>query len=96
MSSDAVLFGLAVIFPLLVAVGVLLTCCLVSRFSHQEPKEPRRDMSRTVSDEEFLAACSVKDPDVALRVRKVLADCLGLDEHEIHPEDRIVQDLGAE
>ncbi|MEZ6060252.1 MAG: hypothetical protein R3C19_07830 [Planctomycetaceae bacterium] len=53
-------------------------------------------MDAYISDEEFLQACSVKDPEIAFGVRKVLADCLGLDEHRIHPNDRIIQDLGAE
>ena len=78
-------------------IAVLVLPCLISAiFGNSEPEsEPRRDMSQDVSDEEFLAACSVKDPQIALGVRQVISDCLGLDEHMIHPHNRLVQDLGA-
>ena len=78
------------------AVVLVLPCLINAIFGTPEPQsEPRRDMSQDVSDEEFLAACSVKDPQIALGVRQVISDCLGLDEHMIHPHDRLVQDLGA-
>ena len=81
---------------LVVAAILILPCLAIMILRHSEPEwEPRRDMSQHVSNEEFLAACSVKDPKVALGVREVIADCLGIEEQTIHPHDRLVQDLGA-
>lgn len=76
--------------------AVLLICCVLSAIREQlQQFEPKRDMERYISDEEFLAACSVKDPEVALKVRAILSDALGIDEHNIHPDDRLVHELGA-
>lgn len=61
-----------------------------------EESAPHPRPHRPISDQEFLDACSVKDPDIALRVRKILSDCSGVDEQFIHPSDRLVQDLGME
>lgn len=81
---------------LLVATALILPCLISAILSRSEPDlEPRPDMGRDISDEEFLAACSVRDPKVAFGVRKVIADCLGVDEQTIHPQDRLVEDLGA-
>ena len=50
-----------------------------------------------ISDDEFLARC---DPgtsrDTALKVRRVISESLGVPYESIHPEHRIVEDLGAE
>ena len=68
--------------------------CLISFLKRSEADEPWRDRDREISDEEFLEACSVKDARIALGVRKVLSDCSGIDERNIHPNDRLVRDLG--
>ena len=50
-----------------------------------------------ISDDEFVAKC---DPgtsrDVALGVRRVISESLGVPYESIYPEHRIVEDLGAE
>ena len=50
-----------------------------------------------ISDDEFMARC---DPgtsrDVALGVRRVISESLGVPYESIYPEHRIVEDLGAE
>ena len=60
-----------------------------------EEFQPRRNMKDHVSDEEFLAACSVKDPDVAFKVRAIISDQLDIPLNNIHPDDRFVQELGC-
>lgn len=52
---------------------------------------------RPISDAEFLARCSPGiRPEVALGVRRVLAECLNVDYERIYPSSRIGADLGAE
>jgi hypothetical protein len=50
-----------------------------------------------LSDAEFVALCAPGiDPFVALRVRQVLAECLGVEYERIYPSSRLQEDLGAE
>jgi len=50
-----------------------------------------------ISDDEFLARCRPGTKrDVALGVRRVIADSLSVDYERIHPSARLVADLGAE
>ena len=68
-------------------------------FSWLESLEPSEIGSEypPISDDEFLARC---DPgtskDTALKVRRVISESLGVPYESIHPEHRIVEDLGAE
>ena len=49
-----------------------------------------------MSDEEFVARCTPgTDPDIALRVRKIVAEALNVDYGQIYPSSRFVEDLGA-
>lgn len=80
------------IFFLLAALIVLCICwaCAKRRQAAFENRFP------PISDAEFLARCSPgTDPSVALRVRKVLSDCLYVEYEEIYPSSRL-KDLGAE
>lgn len=78
---------------LLMLLGALLICCLCAktrqaRFECQFPP---------ISDAEFVARCAPgTDPAVALRVRRVLSDCLNVEYERIHPSARLVEDLGAD
>lgn len=81
---------------LLCAVAVLaitlLVCLLMRRdqaaFNARFPP---------ISDEEFLARCSPgTDPAIALRVRRIVADNLGIEYERIHPSARFVEDLCAD
>lgn len=49
-----------------------------------------------ISDEEFLAACTPGTrPEVALRVRRIVADQLGVEYERIHPSMSFVEDFGC-
>jgi hypothetical protein len=49
-----------------------------------------------ISDEEFLARCTPgTNPDIALRVRRVVSEHLDVPYERIHPSARFIQDLGA-
>jgi hypothetical protein len=47
-----------------------------------------------ISDAEFIARCNPgTDPEVALRVRRIVADSLGIEEERIYPSSRFAGDL---
>ena len=86
-----------VIFWILVALVALVglrTACQKQGVDDESALHPRK--RRPISDQEFLEACSVKDPAIALKVRKIISDCSGVDEQFIHPSDRLIQDLGMD
>jgi hypothetical protein len=50
-----------------------------------------------ISDEEFVARCGPgTNPDIALRVRRIVADTLGVEYARIYPSSSFVNDLGAD
>jgi hypothetical protein len=50
-----------------------------------------------ISDDEFMALCPPgTSRDVALKVRRIMADQLGVEYERIYPSSRIVADLGCE
>jgi hypothetical protein len=80
------LFFLAVLF------AVFLTIVL--------EKKRRDDFEKRfppISNAEFVARCPPgTDPAVALKVRRIVADQLGVDYERVYPSSRFVEDLGAE
>ena len=49
-----------------------------------------------ISDEEFLARCKPgTSPEVALKVRRIIAREFGVDYARVYPTTRFVNDLGA-
>lgn len=50
-----------------------------------------------ISDAEFVRQCIPgTNPDVALKVRRIVADNLGEEYERIYPSSRFIQDLGAD
>jgi len=50
-----------------------------------------------ISDAEFLARCSPgTSPDVAIKVRRIVAHFLAVEYERIHPSMRFVEDIGAD
>jgi len=50
-----------------------------------------------ISDAEFIARCTPGvNPTVALRVRRIVANNLGVEYERIYPSTRFVEDLGAD
>jgi hypothetical protein len=50
-----------------------------------------------ISDAEFVARCAPgTSPEVALEVRRIVADALGVDYERVYPSSRLIADLGAE
>lgn len=50
-----------------------------------------------ISDADFMARCLAGTrPEIALKVRRIISDCLGVEYERISPESRLHQDLGAD
>lgn len=50
-----------------------------------------------ISDEEFLELCGPEtDPRIALKVREIFSQISGVDEQQIYPDQRLMDDLGLE
>lgn len=78
-------------------ICIVAVVSLVALFFHHRQQLERAAEFPPISDEEYLRRCGPDvRPEVALGVRRVLADALGLDEATIYPEHRLVEDLGAE
>lgn len=91
MKADYFLLGAFIIPILLYAVPRIFT-----RLSSPRMVSARIAW-RYVSDGEFLAACHPGTrPEVALKVRHIVSEQLNIPEHEIHPDDRFIEDLHAD
>ena len=82
-------------FPVLIclaALGVLvvLVCGWRARAAFQERFPP-------ISDAEFLARCAPGvDPEVALKVRRLVARHFAVEYERVHPATGFIEDLGAD
>jgi hypothetical protein len=75
-----------------VGLVVLLVCAV-----RQRDRERFNEQFPPISDDEFIARCSPgTNPKVALKVRRIVADCLGVEYDRIYPSSRFVEDLGAD
>lgn len=75
------------------AVLVGVTVCLIAarrmRAAFVERFPP-------ISDEEFVARCTPgTNPEVALKVRRIVSDSLGVEYERIYPSSRFIEDLGG-
>lgn len=88
-------------FLLLFSAAVILTTTLLGirhamRLAEQQAKAFRKKFP-PITDEEFLSRCIAgTNPDIALKVRRVVAESLGVDYERIYPSSRLGEDLGAE
>lgn len=78
------LFGFAALVLICVIAGLLDRAAFNERFP-------------PISDEEFLSRCtSGTRPEVALKVRRIIADNLGVEYERIYPSTSFIDDLGAD
>jgi hypothetical protein len=72
---------------------IVVIVCLISERRKRKSFEERFP---PISDAEFLASCpSGTSPQIALRVRRLISDSLGVDYERIYPSSRLVEDLEA-
>lgn len=76
---------------LLAAVSVFVIFTAAMRDSRSMPRGHQK-----VTDEEFLAAVPFATPEKALRIRAIISDQLDVPLHDLHPNDRFVEDLRAD
>jgi hypothetical protein len=89
----------------LVSLGLLaivIACIVCERRKHESFKlrsPPISDDERfpPISDDEFVARCGPNtNREIALRVRRIVADQFGAEYDRISPETSFVDDLGAD
>jgi hypothetical protein len=81
---------------LMAALGVAVLCAWVRR---QDIERLRCFNERfpPISDAEFVARCSPNvNPQLALRVRRIVADNLGVSYDRIYPSTSFADDIGAD
>ncbi len=79
---------------ILAAVMIVVIACLAcSKWQNESFKQ----RFPPISDAEFVARCGpTTNPKIALRVRRIVADQLGVEYDRIYPSSRFVEDLGAD
>src|SRR3954471_3536309 len=90
MDVDLILVS-AVIVGLFIAVALAnLADAIRNRTESEEGFPP-------ISNTEFMARCtSGTSPEVALKVRRIVADRLAVNYEQVYPSTRFVEDLGAD
>jgi hypothetical protein len=81
---------LAVVPIVLVAVlvGIVVARCERAAFAKRFPP---------ISDAEFLARCPPgTSPEVARKVRRIVADHFAVEYERVHPSTTFIEDLGAD
>lgn len=79
----------------IVTLVVLATVAFII-VSEKRRRESFKKRFPPISDAEFVARCGLNtNPDVALRVRRIVADQLGVEYGSVYPSSRFVEDLGC-
>ena len=88
-----ILFGAAIVL-----VAAMVYIVLVKRADPALAKQTRANLEERfppISDAEFLARCSPGvNPEVALRVRRIVAEYFAIEYERVHPSMTFVEDLG--
>lgn len=80
----------------IVAIAVIAIAILFFVICEQRDREAFTKNWPPITDEEFIAALPPgTDRFVALRVRRIVSEQLGIEYARLHPAMRFVEDLGA-
>jgi hypothetical protein len=83
--------------PVLVGAAVVATVVLVGIAVAVRTRAAFDERFPPISDAEFLARCKPGTrPEVALKVRRLVADHFAVEYDRVHPSTRFVGDLGAD
>ena len=78
-------------------VLTLLVLFLIFAISNRRRRLDFEARFPPISDAEFIAQCAPgTNPDVALKVRRIVSNALGVEYERIYPSSRLVEDLGAD
>jgi|GEM_PF-1115354 len=79
-----------------IVAGVLFLCVLVC-LANQSAAAEWKERWPAISEDEFLAKCAPgTDRETALKVRRIVADQLGIEYDRVHPGQSFVSDLGCD
>lgn len=82
------IFAIAVVFAVWVLLAVMWERRSQAKFKQKFPP---------ISDAEFVARCGPgTNAEIALKVRRIVSDQLGVQYERIYPESSFVNDLGAD
>jgi hypothetical protein len=91
---DTVRSEMTLIVSMAVASLIALLACIILA---KRDRDAFADRFPPISDEEFISRCGPgTNRQVALKVRRIIAEQLGVDYERIYPSSRFVNDLGAE
>lgn len=78
-------------------IAAIVTICILCVIRKENfDREAFNQKWPLITEEEFLAACPPgTDRVIALRVRKIVSEQLGVAYERLHPSMRFVEDLGA-
>jgi hypothetical protein len=83
--------------PILFGVSIFIATVVVCIAAAKRDRHAFEERFPPISDLEFLARCSPRtSPEVALKVRRIVADHLAVEYERIHPSTRFIEDLGAD
>jgi hypothetical protein len=81
--------------PMLICVAILFAVLVcVASVKHCDDFKERFP---PISDAEFLALCPPgTNPEVALKVRRIVADHFAIEYERVYPSTRFIEDIGAD
>ncbi|WP_372721405.1 hypothetical protein [Novipirellula sp.] len=78
-------------------IGILLVTIVLTAWWFNSASTPSADQWTPISEDEFIRRCSPGvNRERALKVRRIIAEQLGVDYDRIYPEQRFVEDLGCD
>jgi hypothetical protein len=82
--------------PILVSMAVLTAIFIVVMVSARN-RAAFEERFPPISDAEFLARCSPGvNPEVALKIRRIVAGHFAIEYERVHPSMSFVEDIGAD
>ncbi len=77
---------------------IIVLCIMLGARRMRAPADvPSRDKWPPITEDEFIRRCSPGvDRERALKVRRIIAEQLGVEYDRVYPEQRLVEDLGCD
>jgi hypothetical protein len=80
-----------ILFCAAILLAVALVCVMAKQSRDFQERFP------PISDAEFLARCKPgTNPEVALKVREIVAEYFGIEYERVHPSMTFIEDIGAD
>jgi hypothetical protein len=83
--------------PIILCVSLLILFLVVCAIVSKRQQKAFAERFPPISDAEFMARCTPGTrPEVALKVRRIVADAFGIEYERVYPSSRFVEDLDAD